>query len=40
MLPAFNAREGVDWEQDKLPDKFFEKALKCGGSDCWKIDRD
>jgi aldehyde:ferredoxin oxidoreductase len=40
MLRAFNAREGIDREQDKLPEKFFKKALKGGTSDGWKLDRD
>ncbi|MFQ5943315.1 MAG: aldehyde ferredoxin oxidoreductase family protein [Anaerolineales bacterium] len=39
MLRAFNAREGIDRQQDKLPEKFFKKALKGGVSDGWKIDR-
>jgi len=40
MLRAFNAREGIDREQDKLPEKFFEQALKGGRSDGFKLDRD
>lgn len=40
MLRAFNAREGIDRKQDKLPEKFFKKALKGGMSDGWKVDRD
>lgn len=39
MLRAFNAREGIDRKQDKLPEKFFKKALKGGASDGWKLDR-
>ncbi len=33
MLRAFNAREGIGREQDKLPKKFFKQALKGGKSD-------
>jgi aldehyde:ferredoxin oxidoreductase len=41
MLRAFNAREGLDREQDNLPEKFFKKALKGGGpSDGFILDRD
>ncbi len=40
MLRAFNAREGIDREQDKLPEKMFKKALKGGKSDGIKVDRD
>jgi aldehyde:ferredoxin oxidoreductase len=39
MLRAFNARDGIDRQQDNLPEKFFKKALKGGVSDGWKIDR-
>ncbi|HRV95003.1 MAG TPA: aldehyde ferredoxin oxidoreductase C-terminal domain-containing protein, partial [Anaerolineae bacterium] len=39
MLRAFNAREGIDREQDKLPEKMFKKALKGGRSDGLKVDR-
>jgi len=39
MLRAFNAREGLDREADKLPEKMFKKALKGGASDGFKIDR-
>jgi len=38
MMRAFNAREGIDRKQDKLPAKFFKKALKGGASDGWKLD--
>jgi len=40
MLRAFNAREGIDRSQDKLPEKMFKKALKGGKSDGIKIDRE
>lgn len=33
MLRAFNAREGFDRKDDKLPRKFFKKALKGGKTD-------
>jgi len=39
MLRAFNAREGIDREQDKLPEKMFKKALKGGSTDGIKLDR-
>lgn len=39
MMRAFNAREGLDRKDDRLPEKFF-KPLKGGVSDGWKIDRD
>ncbi|HEX9925751.1 MAG TPA: aldehyde ferredoxin oxidoreductase family protein [Anaerolineae bacterium] len=38
MLRAFNAREGIDREQDKLPEKMFKKALKGGSTDGVKVD--
>lgn len=39
MLRAFNAREGIDREQDKLAEKMFKKALKGGSSDGIAVDR-
>jgi aldehyde:ferredoxin oxidoreductase len=39
MLRAFNAREGIDRNQDKLAEKMFTKALKGGQSDGIKVDR-
>jgi aldehyde:ferredoxin oxidoreductase len=39
MLRAFNAREGIDREQDKLAEKMFKKALKGGPSDGIAVDR-
>ncbi len=39
MMRAFNAREGIDRKDDRLPGKFF-KPLKGGVSDGWKIDPD
>jgi aldehyde:ferredoxin oxidoreductase len=39
MLRAFNAREGIDREHDKLPEKMFKKALKGGSTDGIKLDR-
>ncbi len=39
LLRAFNAREGIDKEQDTLPEKMFKKGLKGGKSDGRKIDR-
>lgn len=38
MMRAFNAREGLDREDDVLPEKLF-KPLKGGVSDGWKLDR-
>jgi aldehyde:ferredoxin oxidoreductase len=40
MLRAFNAREGLDRSADKLPEKFFKRALKGGVSDGLKWERD
>jgi aldehyde:ferredoxin oxidoreductase len=40
MLRAFNAREGIDKEQDTLPEKMFKKALKGGKSDGRQLDKD
>ena len=40
MLRAFNAREGIGREEDKLPEKMFKKALKGGRSDGYKVDRE
>jgi aldehyde:ferredoxin oxidoreductase len=39
MLRAFNAREGIDREHDKLPEKMFRKALKGGPSDGIAVDK-
>jgi aldehyde:ferredoxin oxidoreductase len=39
MLRAFNAREGIDREQDTLPEKMFKKALKGGVTNDVKVDR-
>ena len=39
MMRAFNAREGIAGEQDKLPAKFFERPLKGGPSDGVKVDK-
>lgn len=39
MLRAFNAREGLDRQDDVIPEKLF-KPLKGGVSDGWKLDRD
>jgi aldehyde:ferredoxin oxidoreductase len=38
MQRAFNAREGLDRKDDKLPEKFFKRALKGGPSEGWRID--
>jgi aldehyde:ferredoxin oxidoreductase len=38
MLRMFNAREGLDRAADKLPEKFFKRALKGGPSDGWQVD--
>jgi aldehyde:ferredoxin oxidoreductase len=40
MLRAFNAREGIDREHDKLPGKMFKKALVGGPSDGIQVDRE
>ncbi|MDM8521395.1 aldehyde ferredoxin oxidoreductase family protein [Anaerolineales bacterium HSG6] len=39
MLRAFNARDGIDREQDQLPAKMFKKALKNGPTAGLKLDR-
>jgi aldehyde:ferredoxin oxidoreductase len=39
MQRAFNAREGVTRNEDKLPEKFFRVGLKGGPSDGWKVER-
>ncbi len=39
MLRAFNAREGIDRSQDRLPEKMFKKALKGGPTEGIKLDR-
>ena len=39
MMRAFNAREGVARDQDKLPAKFFERPLSGGPSDGVKVDK-
>lgn len=40
MMRAFNAREGIAGEQDKLPEKFYTKPLEGGATDGWKLDKD
>jgi len=40
MLRAFNARDGIDREQDTLPKKMFKKALKNGPTAGMKLDQD
>lgn len=39
MMRAFNSREGINRNQDLLPEKFFRKGLEGGPSDGWKIDK-
>jgi len=39
MLRAFNAREGVGREADRLPDKLFDRPLAGGPTDGVKLDR-
>jgi aldehyde:ferredoxin oxidoreductase len=39
MMRVFNAREGIDRNQDQLPVKFYQKPLKGGPTDGWKIDK-
>lgn len=39
LLRAFNAREGIDRKDDKLPEKMFKKALIGGKSDGLKVER-
>lgn len=39
MMRAFNAREGITSDQDKLAAKFFDRPLKGGLSDGWKVDK-
>jgi len=39
MMRAFNAREGIARDQDKLAVKFFERPLKGGPSDGVKVDK-
>jgi aldehyde:ferredoxin oxidoreductase len=39
MMRAFNAREGIARDQDKLPAKFFDRPLKGGPSDGIKVDK-
>jgi aldehyde:ferredoxin oxidoreductase len=39
MMRAFNAREGILRNQDTLTEKFFQRGLKGGPSDGWKIDK-
>ena len=39
MMRAFNAREGVGREADRLPDKLFDRPLEGGPTDGMKLDR-
>ncbi|MGD2186708.1 MAG: aldehyde ferredoxin oxidoreductase family protein [Desulfobacterales bacterium] len=38
MMRVFNAREGINRDQDQLPVKFYQRPLKGGPTDGWKID--
>lgn len=38
MMRVFNAREGINRKHDKLPKRFFKRALKGGPTDGWKLD--
>jgi aldehyde:ferredoxin oxidoreductase len=40
MLRAFNAREGINRRQDKLPERFFREGLRGGPSDGWVVKKD
>lgn len=40
MLRAFNAREGIGREQDRLPRRFFKEALEGGKSEGIKLDEE
>jgi aldehyde:ferredoxin oxidoreductase len=40
MMRAFNAREGIGREADKLPDKLFDRPLEGGPTDGWRLDRE
>lgn len=40
MMRAFNAREGIDREHDKLTEKMFKRALKGGPSNGIQVDRE
>ena len=39
MMRAFNAREGISRDQDKLSPKFFDRSLKGGPTDGLKVDK-
>jgi aldehyde:ferredoxin oxidoreductase len=39
MMRAFNAREGVDRSHDRLPAKFYQRALRGGPTDGWKLEK-
>ena len=39
LMRSFNAREGIDRNQDTLTEKFFQKSLTGGPSDGWKVDK-
>ncbi len=39
LMRAFNAREGIGREADRLPDKLFDKPLEGGPTDGWQLDR-
>jgi aldehyde:ferredoxin oxidoreductase len=38
LMRAFNAREGINRDQDKLPEKFFKRPLEGGPSHGWALD--
>jgi len=39
MMRAFNARDGIGRDADKLPDKLFDKPLEGGPTDGWHLER-
>jgi aldehyde:ferredoxin oxidoreductase len=39
MMRVFNAREGIQRDDDQLPAKFYQQPLKGGPTDGWKLDK-
>ena len=39
MMRVFNAVEGIDSKEDRLPEKFFSRPLKDGPTDGIKLDK-
>jgi aldehyde:ferredoxin oxidoreductase len=40
MMRAYNSLHGIDRKYDTLPEKFFQKPLKDGPTNGWRVEKD